>query len=50
LTDSTIGIGVELKLGKHALIAKRAEHDPLCARHVQRLQPLGFDPVEQVLT
>ena len=42
-------MAVEVELGEHALVAKRAQHHPLGPRHVERFQPLGLDPLENLV-
>jgi hypothetical protein len=42
-------VAVERELRQHPFVAERAEHDALGARHVERLQALLGDPVEQFL-
>jgi hypothetical protein len=39
----------EVELAQHALVAERAEHDSLRARHVERLEPRIADAREDVL-
>jgi hypothetical protein len=42
-------MAVERELGEHPFIAERAEDDALRARHVERLQALFRDQIEQLL-
>ena len=44
-----VGIGIERKLGEDALVAQRAEDDPFGAGHVERLEALRLDAVEQLV-
>src|SRR5947209_6020522 len=42
-------VAVEVALGEDALIAQRAEHDPLTPRHIRRLEALRLDLGEDFL-
>jgi hypothetical protein len=44
-----VRVAVQRELGQHALVAQRAEHDALGARHVQRLEAGARDAIEQPL-
>ncbi len=41
-------VAVESQFSKHPLVTERAEHDAFDARHVEGLQALCGDPIEQL--